>query len=157
MDAALADRLRSASGLAFLCSGNMIRSAFAELYARHLACPLPVRSGATVYRNDAIHAATARALQARGVDPGWTNGFRPTHLSELLPQMDERAVFLGMTREHLHALPPDPSYAARAFLLTAALDRGDEIADPMFHGGLEPALATIAACVEALVRELAGR
>ena len=40
MPEVLSDRLdralAGATGLRFLCSGNMVRSAFAELYARHL-------------------------------------------------------------------------------------------------------------------------
>ena len=39
--------LREAETFVFLCSGNMVRSAFAELYAQHTGFPLPVRSAAT--------------------------------------------------------------------------------------------------------------
>ncbi len=157
MDSALTAALRDASGLAFLCSGNMIRSAFAELYARHLGCPLPVRSGATVYRNERIHTGAARALHARGVDRAWTNAFRPTVLEVLLPQLDSNTVVLAMKREHLHALPATPAFTRRSFLLTAALGRTDEIADPMFEGRLEEVLATVAECVEALVAALEAK
>jgi protein-tyrosine-phosphatase len=151
MDARLRIALDDATGIAFLCSGNMIRSAFAELYARHLGCVLPVRSGATLYRNDGIHGPTGRALEARGVDPSLMRSFRSTHLTELLPQLDNRAVYLGMKREHLAALPPTTQTGGRAFLLTQVLGREQEIADPMFEGGLERVLALVAECVEALV------
>ena len=154
VDPSLQDRLEDASGLAFLCSGNIIRSAFAELWARHLGCPLPVRSGATTYRNARIHPPTARALEERGVDPAWTAGFRPTFVDELLPQLDDRVVLFGMKREHLLALPAHPGIADRSFLLTQARGRTDELADPMFEGGLEEVLDTIADCVGALVARL---
>lgn len=154
MDSLLVGRLREASCLAFLCSGNMIRSAFAELLARHLRCPLPVRSGATSYENDRILPATASALHARGVSPSWTSAFRPTTLDLLLPQLDERTVFFGMKREHLAALPGTGGFTDRSFLLTNALGRTDEIADPMFEGRMDEVLQTVAQCVEALVAEL---
>ena len=47
----LAEALSGASHLRFLCSGNVVRSAFAELYARHVGCPLPVDSAATTFQN----------------------------------------------------------------------------------------------------------
>ena len=43
----------------FVCSGNMVRSAFAELYARHLGIPITVHSAATTFRNDSIFPETA--------------------------------------------------------------------------------------------------
>lgn len=150
----LESALSSASGIAFLCSGNMIRSAFAHLYARHLGCPLPVRSAATVYENARIHPETAAALVARGVNSGWTIAFRPTHLSQLLPQLDERTVLFGMKHEHLLVLPATPDLTARSFLLTEVLGVEEELADPMFEGGLDRVLARIAECVERLVDHL---
>ncbi len=151
VDPSLRTAVERASCLAFLCSGNMIRSAFAELYARHLGCPLPVRSGATSYQNDAILPATARALETRGVDPAWMRAFRPTTLETLVPQLDPNTIFLGMKHEHLAALPATPDYTARSFLLSQALGRTDEIADPMFEGGFDGVIATVAECVDALV------
>ena len=154
MDPGLQAALGDATGIAFLCSGNMIRSAFAELYARHLGCPLAVRSGGTIYHNDGVHGPTARELEARGVDPGMIRAFRSTHLSVLLPQLDEQTVFLGMKREHLDALPRTPHTDARAFLLTQILGREEEIADPMFEGNLERVLELVAECVGRMVEEL---
>jgi len=146
--------LKSASGIAFLCSGNMIRSAFADIYARHLKCPLPVRSAGTIYENTRIHPKTAANLVGRGVNSGWTLAFQPTHLSQLLPQLDERTIVFGMKHEHLLVLPKDPDFTRRSFLLTNILDRDEELADPMFEGGLEGVLDTIAECVDALVAHL---
>ncbi|MFT5286697.1 MAG: protein-tyrosine-phosphatase [Planctomycetota bacterium] len=146
--------LKSASGIAFLCSGNMIRSAFAHLYARHLNCPLPVRSAGTIYENTRIHPETAANLVGRGVNSGWTLAFKPTHLSQLLPQLDERTIVFGMKFEHLLVLPKDPDFTRRSFLLTNLLDRDEELADPMFEGGLENVLDTIAECVDTLVAHL---
>ena len=154
MNPELATQLRSASGIAFLCSGNMIRSAFAHLYARHISCPLPVRSAGTIYENTRIHPETAANLVARGVNSGWTLAFQPTHLSKLLPQLDDRTIIFGMKYEHLMVLPAVSGFSERSFLLTNLLDRNEELADPMFEGGLEGVLNTIAECVDTLVAHL---
>lgn len=154
MNPKLETALQSAKGLAFLCSGNMIRSAFAHLYARHLGCPVPVRSAGTIYENTSIHPDTAANLVGRGVNSGWTLAFQPTHLSVLLPQLDPSTVIFAMKYEHLLALPGTSSFTDRAFLLTNLLDRDEELADPMFEGGLEQVLDSIAECTEVLVAHL---
>jgi len=149
--------LTGASSVLFLCSGNMVRSAFAELYARHLGCPRPVRSAATVFRNDHILAETARALAARGVPGEWTSAFRPRHLSDLQDELDPRTLVLGMARMHLDALERRPALRQRAFLLPRLVGETDEIADPVLDGAdFELTFQRIAACVETLVERLAA-
>jgi protein-tyrosine-phosphatase len=130
----LARALGDARGVLFLCTGNMVRSAFADLYAHHLCCPLPVRSAATVYRNDGILAETARALVERGVPVAWTRAFRPSHLDDVLPQLDPKTLVLGMARMHLEPLARRPELRERAFLLAELSGRGEEIPDPVLDG-----------------------
>jgi protein-tyrosine-phosphatase len=135
----------------------MVRSAFAELYARHLGCPRPVRSAATVFRNDHMLAETARALEARGVPRAWTSAFRPRHLSDLLDDLDPRTLVLGMARMHLEALDHRPALRQRAFLVPRVVGETDEIADPVLDGAdFELTFQRIAGCVEALVQRLSG-
>ncbi len=135
----------------------MIRSAFAHLYARHLECPLPVRSAGTIYENTSIHPETAANLVGRGVNSGWTLAFQPTHVSQLLPQLDPSTVIFGMKHEHLLALPATSALTRQSFLLTNIIDREEELADPMFEGGLERVLDSIAHCIEKLVEHLNSR
>lgn len=135
----------------------MIRSAFAELYARHLGCPLPVSSAATTYRNPGIHPRTAAALAARGVAPDVLLSFRPRHLDDVAARLEPGTVALGMTAEHLDALRSYPLLAAGGFLLEQTHSGSNEIADPLFEGGWERAFERIAVCVEALVEELGRR
>lgn len=149
------DALASARVIVFVCSGNMVRSAFAELYARHLACPTPVRSAATTFRNHSIFPETARALLSRGVGAEVIRNFRPTHLDDLLPGLRGTPLFLGMTREHLSALASRRGSRSNAFLLAAAAGGDDDIADPVLEGAdFDLTFVRVARCVEALVQAL---
>jgi hypothetical protein len=133
----------------------MIRSAFAELYAQHVGCPLPVASAATRYDNDSIYIEAARALRSRGVAEVWIEGFRPTTLWSVEEAIDASTVIFGMTGDHLTALTR-PELAGRAFLLTALIGCEDEIADPLFEGNYGEAFETIEGCVDALIASAAG-
>lgn len=147
----LAAELARADGLLLLCSGNMVRSAFAELYARHLGCPLPVRSAAASYRNPSLHPETDRALAARGVSEAERRAFRPRMLEDLDPPAARNELVLGMTPLHLAAAraagAPGPT-----FLLTAALGERRAIEDPYFSGDFDAVLEDVARATAALVR-----
>jgi len=144
--------LRGADSVVFLCSGNMVRSAFADLYACHLGCPLPVRSAATVYRNDGLFPETARALLERGVARQAIAAFRPVHIEDLVPSLRGAVVFLAMRHHHIEAVEPWPEHHARSFLL----DAPHEIADPVLEGAdFDETFARVARSVEKLVERLA--
>lgn len=103
MNAALLTSLQGAGGLCFLCSGNALRSPFAEILARHLGCPLPVNSAATTYRNATLFEQASSALAQRRVPRAAWSSFRSRHLDDLLQEqaLPEDWVVLGMTAEHL--------------------------------------------------------
>ena len=146
--------LERADTIVFLCSGNMVRSAFAELYGSFLGCPTPLRSGATIYRNDALFPETARALDARGVGHDAIRAFRPTHVDDLVPQLSGSPIFFGMREHHLDALRPWPEHHARGFLL-GDVHRGGEILDPVLEGAdFEATFSRVAECVERIVADL---
>jgi protein-tyrosine-phosphatase len=147
--------LDDADGLLFLCSGNMIRSAFAELYARHLGIALPVRSAGTTYSNTRIHVEAACALTARGVVGAEIREFRPQLIEALDPAPRQRELVIGMTRAHSHdsrhSGAPGPH-----FLMRDAVGEPGEIADPYFEGGYEQVFRDLARCVEALTQAVRG-
>jgi protein-tyrosine-phosphatase len=156
MNTRLDNALADASGILFLCSGNIVRSAFAELYARHLACPIDVCSAATEYHNASILGRTRDALLACGVTPGAIDAFRPTHVDSLT-RLDARTLVFGMTDEHLRGLGTQAHLRERAFLLPSIVGSADEVADPMFLGGFGRTYALIAGHVEALISRLETR
>lgn len=134
MDPVLQRSLEDSCAILFLCTGNAVRSAFCDLYARHLGCRLPVRSAATVYRNVRMMSETRRALELRGVAPADIACFRPRHVEDLLPSCDARTVVLGMTHVHLEALAPRRDLRARAWLLPELCAESGEVPDPVLDG-----------------------
>ena len=133
MQPSFQDALRATDRVLFLCSGNMIRSAFSELYARHLGLPWVVESAATTYRNDRIHGSAARALRARGVPESWIETFRPRHIDQV-GKVSQNTLVLGMTHEHLDDWS---GHGPGAWLLSALAGQQIEIEDPMFTGRTE--------------------
>jgi protein-tyrosine-phosphatase len=149
--------LRVAQAVRFVCSGNMVRSAFAELYARHLGCALPVDSCATTYRNPGLYPETRTALVRLGVDPAACDGFRPRHLDDL-PEDGLTRVILGMTPAHLSAYRHQFGARDPLLLLDAIDGTGGSIADPVLEAvGFEEAFSAVARNVRALVGRLAAR
>jgi protein-tyrosine phosphatase len=143
--------LEGASGLLFVCSGNMIRSAFAELYARHLGAPLRLRSAGTIYPNSAIHPRAGAALEARGVPASWSASFRPTLLRDLEPRSGD--VLLGMTQRHL-ADARGQGFEGPSFLILAALSSEAEVPDPYFEGGYDEVFDALERATAALLAEV---
>ncbi len=151
MDDALRKALAEASEIVFLCTGNMVRSAFAHVYAEHLGCSLPVRSAATVYRNEGLFAETASALRRRGIDEGAIRAFCSTHLDDVIDEFESDAIVFGMRHAHLAALKGRPEIARRGFLLGELVGVG-EIEDPVLEGAdFEATFTAVALCVEELV------
>lgn len=149
--------LKDVTGILFVCTGNMVRSPFAELYARYLGCPLQVSSAATIYRNTEIFPTTGFALLARGVPREIILEFQPRHLDDVDFPLDDGTVAFGMTHSHLQALSDRGMPDNRILLLTELLGRKDEIIDPVLDDAeFDPVFDTIAECVEALILGLRG-
>jgi len=147
---ALAQALAEADGILFLCSGNMVRSTFAELYARHLGLALPLASAATRFRNRGMYPETHAALLRRGVAARELARFRSRHLDDLDAPFARRALVFGMRSEHLQAACTRG--ATRTFLLGALLEPPAEIPDPVLEGAdFEATFADLARAVERLV------
>ncbi len=154
LEAALAE----AREVVFVCSGNMVRSAFAELYARHRNLALPSRSVGTRFRNDRIYPETARALLERGVPDAWVRDFRPTHVNDDPREIGPHSIVFGMRTHHLRPFLGRAEVTGRPFLLSAILGESREIADPVLEGAdFAETFEEIARCVDRLVDETAPR
>lgn len=148
---ALRASLAGASAVRFLCSGNVVRSAFAELYARHLGLRLPVDSAATRFDNPALFDETRAALLARGVARARLDAFRPRPLWRLDEPPDAGLLVLGMTVEHLRAWRALHPAHARVHRLLELEGREADLADPVLEGAdFGRTFATLARCVERL-------
>ncbi len=136
--------------LLFLCSGNVLRSAFCELLANHLELPYQVRSAATRYRNGGLFPESRSALRDHGLPELVLDQFRSTHIEDLSPAPAPDALVFGMTREHVEAFQRQFGPTPRCELMLSVLGRPGEIDDPLHTGRYEETFATLAACVEAL-------
>jgi len=155
MNPELGHALQSARALRFLCTGNVVRSAFAELYAHGRGCSLEVDSAATTYQNSNLFPETRAALLERGLSASLLDAFAPRHLSRLGPEDPTDLIVFGMGPEHLDAwrcLRPD---AGPCFLLSELLGYKRRIADPVMDGAsFEGAFEEIERCVDALIDAL---
>lgn len=152
----LDEALREACGVRFLCTGNVVRSAFAELYARHLGLPLPVDSAATHYENTRLMRPTREALLARGVERGALAAFRPRPIWDL-PAPAPRLVVLAMAPLNLEAWRLRHPEHGPSYLLREVEGVAAPVADPVLDGAdFDEAFATLARCVERLRERLAA-
>lgn len=157
MDEALERALRDATAVRFLCTGNVVRSAFAELYARHLGCAVPVDSCATVFQNAALFQETRDALVGRGVDPALLAEFRPRHLVLAPGEPGPGLVVFGMTREHVWTWRTKHPGHGHVFRLSELGGERRDIADPVLEGAsYGRTFEAVAGLVEVLV-EMLGR
>lgn len=161
----LADTLRGAPRILFLCSGNMLRSAFCELLGRQRGLPWELSSAGSRYRNAGLHPQARQALLARGVPASACDRFRPAHLDEL-PPAAPGTVCLVMTRGHLEDLrraqsplggPDCPAFLCGALLrgTLGGHERGDEIEDPFHTERYDVVFTRLERCLDVLA--LLGR
>ena len=147
--------LAAASSVRFLCTGNVVRSAFAELYARHLECPLPVDSAATTYQNASLFPETRAALLARGVDERLCDAFRPRRLDRVERVSDPTRVVLGMGRAHLRSYELWLGVREPAWTVLSLLGTDFDLADPVLEGAdFGSTFSRLSRAVEAMVRIL---
>lgn len=124
----------------FLCSGGVMRSAFAQFIATKwlkthypdLSSDIQFRSGACVYKNSEIFPETRQWLLDEGFSLQEINQHVPRNI-DLYPEwFEDSHVLIGMTHRHLDIL--QQKYANKSYLLsTMANLPPTDIADPFFN------------------------
>lgn len=158
MNESLRRALAEARTVRFLCSGNMVRSAYAELYARLQGCALPVDSAGTTYRNHGLYPETRSALLAIGATPEACDAFRSRHMQDLPGDNQQARLVLGMTPDHLADYRACFGERDALHLLGDLCAHGAPIADPVMDGlPFKVAFGEVRRGVNQLVRLLAER
>lgn len=142
--------LKNAKQFIYLCSGNIIRSAFAHLYSQKLGFKQEILSGGTKYWNTHIFEKAGEKLKELGVSTEVINGFSPTHVEEFNFDELQFAIFFGMKEEHLKALDTYNVPHLQRFLLTEIIGKNLDIKDPYFEGGFNEVFSQIKQCIDTL-------
>jgi len=150
----LINQLHQATTIYFVCSGNIIRSAYAELLARHLGLD-HVASYGTTYRNRRIHRRSAAELQKQQVNQSLIDEFSPTYISEAQP-FDPQDLHIVMTEKHRQQLLAAGIDASKIVKITAYIDESGDVADPYFNDNWEEAYRQIGQAVHQITTELSG-
>lgn len=156
MSPALKSALARAPCVVFLCSANAIRSAFADIYAHHQSCPIPVHSAATTYDHIPLHPWTVSALSERGIAGDVVDRFAATAARDCRVPND--ALVLGMTSDHLAAWRAAHPGRGALFRLNELVGVERDIRDPLLDDApRDEVYATIERCVDELLIGLAAR
>lgn len=152
LNMAISDKyeLTSANTIYFVCSGNIIRSSFAELYARHLDNNnLKFKSYGITYHNTRIHERSEQELLRRNITQSWIDKFRPTHITDI--EFDDDDVHIVMTSKHREQLLQHGVAENKIILIKSLLGQTGDVADPYFADNYDEAYSTIAAAVKQIL------
>ncbi len=138
----------------FVCSGNIIRSAFAHLYAQHIGIK-NVDSIATTYKNQKIHPETKKQLLKLGIPEEKINKFKPKQISQF--KIPQNPMFIVMTEKHKQQLISKGIPEDKIKKITQFIGKNNDIADPYWTRRFTHAFKTIKECVQALKKEEASK
>jgi len=146
--------IHQSNRIVFVCSGNIIRSAFAELYLKHVIKArfnLSISSLGTDYHNSQILKLTRSVLINKGVDPREIDKFRPTHISDFSVDKVDDFIFFSMTYHHQSQLESYLGRKIKSYLLSNLLEEDTEIEDPYFTENFDQVFDKIEECINQLV------
>ncbi|OLS23454.1 MAG: Low molecular weight protein-tyrosine-phosphatase PtpB [Candidatus Heimdallarchaeota archaeon LC_2] len=140
--------------IVFVCSGNIIRSAFAELLAKNLLPTIKFSSCGTVYFNNQILHETKVALISREISSEIINNFKPTHITNAKKYNLNSCIFFGMTNKHLKEIRNHFGNDANVRLLRDLIDEHEEVEDPYFTNNFDLVFDKISECIFQLEKYL---
>lgn len=145
----------------FVCSGNIIRSPYAELLFEKLISEedslrnkIQVESGGVVYRNRMISEESASMLIKEGVSKERINQFSPRYHDDYPDMFKEADLTLVMERSHLKYIPK--KYKEKAFLFLDFVYGSTigDVPDPYFDPPFERAYTMIKEALESLLEQI---
>ena len=140
--------------IVFACSGNIIRSAFAELLAKNLIDTMKFSSFGTEYFNNHILKETETALISKGISAEDISKFKPTHMTQTKNFNLSSSIFFGMTNKHVKEIRNYFGEGVNVRLLREIIDEYEEVEDPYFTGNFEVVFEKIAECIFQLEKYL---
>ncbi|MHA2027827.1 MAG: arsenate reductase/protein-tyrosine-phosphatase family protein [Candidatus Kariarchaeaceae archaeon] len=138
--------------IVFVCSGNIIRSAFAEILAKSFIVNKNISSLGTDYHNSRILNETKNALLARNIPLENIIGFRPTNIVDFKIKDLQKTIFFGMTAIHLKKIKSYFVDEINVYLLSEIIDENKEISDPYFTNNYDQVFSKIEQCINQLTK-----
>ncbi|MHA1994894.1 MAG: arsenate reductase/protein-tyrosine-phosphatase family protein [Candidatus Hodarchaeales archaeon] len=145
----------------FICSGNIIRSPYAEILFEHLLLnadidlgkKVQVESGGVRYRNSIISEESAAMLLEEGVPQKRIDKFVPRYFPDYPKMFDSVDLILVMERSHLKSIPTE--YKDKAFtLLDFVYGRDEDVPDPYFDPPFERSFIMIRKALITIVEQI---
>jgi protein-tyrosine phosphatase len=138
-----------AFSILFICSGNIIRSPYAEILFEYLIqdesklkSKIHVESGAVTYRNYSISRESFNQLVSEGIQPERISKFKPRHIKDHPKMLKNADLILVMAKGHLKRIPSD--YQEKTFLfLDFIKGLSESVPDPFFDPPFERAFDLI--------------
>ncbi len=130
---------KNSIGINFVCSGNIIRSPYAEILFEYLIKKeinenfqkIMVESGGVRYRNSMISEESTVMLLKEGVSQERINQFTPRYYPDYPNMFDSVDLILVMERSHLQSIPS--VHKNKAFLLLDFVyGQSEDVPDPFF-------------------------
>ena len=146
--------ITEAKEFVFVCSGNIIRSAFAELIAKNLIENRNFTSCGTEYFNNDIISETRQALLDKGIPLNLINDFRPTHITRTKEYDLSSTIFFGMTHKHVREIRSYFGEESKIGLLRNLIDENEEVEDPYFTNNFDKVFTKIFDCIHQLEKYL---
>ena len=123
--------------ITYVCTGNIIRSAYAEYLSRKyfdLAKQEHVifDSGACFHQNSYIYPLTKKLLLKEGYSEKEITAHKPRWIENYFDDFKKTTIFIAMTKQHLDYL--DQVFPRRGLLLKdIVLNKKEDVLDPYYY------------------------
>lgn len=125
--------------ISFVCTGNIIRSAYAEYLAKKYFHPkngtskkVIFDSGACYHQNSYIHPLSKRLLLQEGFTEEQVTAHKPRWIENYLDDFNKTTLFIAMSQRHMRYL--NEAYPGKGFLIKDIIEgKKEEVLDPYYY------------------------